>query len=48
LEEPAKEYYRNAKYTAVMHPGASHNINLHKNATGAYKVITDFLGENGL
>lgn len=48
FEEPAREVYRNARLELVLHPGASHNINFHRNATGAYKVITDFLERSGL
>lgn len=47
-EEPAKTLYKNAKLSQYLHPGASHNINFHHNATGAYKVITDFLAASGL
>jgi len=48
-EEPAKTLYKNAKpLQMVLHPGASHHINFHKNATGAFGVITDFLSNNGL
>ncbi|KAG4441306.1 hypothetical protein IFR05_003234 [Cadophora sp. M221] len=47
-DEPAKTHYKNAKLTQYLHPGASHNINFHHNATGAYKVITDFLAASGL
>lgn len=45
--EPARTIYKNAKLQLALHPGASHNINFHHNATGAYKVITDFLANNG-
>lgn len=48
FDEPAKSVYRNAKLQLTLHPGASHNINFHRNATGAYKVITDFLESSGL
>ncbi|OCL03881.1 alpha/beta-hydrolase [Glonium stellatum] len=49
FEEPAKTIYSSAKPLQLsLHPGASHHINLHKNATGAFKVITDFLSNNGL
>ncbi|KAK3074712.1 hypothetical protein LTR53_002655 [Teratosphaeriaceae sp. CCFEE 6253] len=48
-DEPAETLYSNAKsFERVLHPNASHSINFHFNATGAYKVITDFLGSNGL
>ncbi|KAL8675624.1 MAG: hypothetical protein Q9224_007462 [Gallowayella concinna] len=30
-----------------IHPGSGHALNFHKNATGLYSVITDFLTENG-
>ncbi|KAF2174754.1 hypothetical protein K469DRAFT_725096 [Zopfia rhizophila CBS 207.26] len=48
FDQPGRTYYKNAKFTPYLHPGASHHINFHKNATGAYKVIIDFLGANGL
>lgn len=47
FDEPARTYYKNAKFTPYVHPGASHHLNFHKNATGAFKVITNFLGESG-
>ena len=44
FDEPASTYYRNAKpFVPYLHPNTSHNFNFHKNATGAYGVITDFL-----
>ncbi|KAK5117500.1 hypothetical protein LTR85_008885 [Meristemomyces frigidus] len=47
FEEPARTYYRNAKtFVPYIHPNSSHNLNFHHNATGAYKVITDFLDAN--
>lgn len=49
FDEPAKTIYWNAKpLSLVLQPGTSHNINFRKNATAAYKVITDFMGGNGL
>ena len=48
FEEPARTLYKNAKLQLSLHPGASHHINFHKNATGAYGVITGFLEANGL
>lgn len=49
FEEPAKTLYKNANPLQLsLHPGASHHINFHKNATGAFKVITTFLESNGL
>lgn len=49
FEEPAKTLYKNAKpLQLALHPGASHHINFHKNATDAFGVITDFLSHNGL
>ncbi|KAK9492591.1 Alpha/Beta hydrolase protein [Lipomyces doorenjongii] len=48
LEEPGRTYYKNAKYVPYIHPGASHQLFLHYNATGAFQVITNFLNENGL
>ncbi|KAK5944718.1 hypothetical protein PMZ80_001918 [Knufia obscura] len=47
FEEPARTFYKNAKpFVPYLHPNASHNINFHHNATGAYRVITDFLTEH--
>jgi pimeloyl-ACP methyl ester carboxylesterase len=49
FEEPAKTLYKNAKPLQLsIHPGASHHVNFHKNATGAFEVITSFLSKNGL
>ncbi|KAK4932159.1 hypothetical protein LTR49_001456 [Elasticomyces elasticus] len=48
-EEPSRTLYSNAKsFVPYLHPHCSHSINFHHNATAAYKVITDFLGDNGL
>jgi pimeloyl-ACP methyl ester carboxylesterase len=35
-------------FSAYVHPSTGHAINLHYNATGAYKQINDFLGAHGL
>lgn len=35
-------------FVAYVHPNTGHAINVHHNATGAYKQITDFLGAHGL
>ncbi|KAF2098390.1 alpha/beta-hydrolase [Rhizodiscina lignyota] len=48
FEEPAKTYYKNAKFTPYLQPGTSHHLNFATNATGAFKVITDFLASSGL
>lgn len=48
FDEPARTLYKNAKFTPYLHPGVSHHLNFHNNATGAFKVITDFLSTNGL
>ncbi|KAI8654088.1 hypothetical protein LRP88_01875 [Fusarium phalaenopsidis] len=48
FEEPARAIWKNAKFQPYLHPHASHNFNFHHNATGAYKVITNFLESNGL
>ncbi|KAH6961971.1 Alpha/Beta hydrolase protein [Ilyonectria sp. MPI-CAGE-AT-0026] len=48
FEEPARTIWRNAKFTPYLHPNSSHNFNFHRNATGAYGVITNFLESNGL
>ncbi|KAF1999787.1 alpha/beta-hydrolase, partial [Amniculicola lignicola CBS 123094] len=46
FEQPARTFYKNAKpFIPYLHPNASHNINFHHNATGAYTVITNFLNE---
>lgn len=45
--EPASTFYKNAKpFVPYLHPNASHNFNFHKNATGAYAVITGFLDQH--
>lgn len=45
--DPASTYYKSAKpFVPYLHPDSSHNINFHKNATGAFKVITGFLDEH--
>ncbi|KAE9366363.1 hypothetical protein N431DRAFT_472908 [Stipitochalara longipes BDJ] len=42
-------YFPNATdFQAVVHPGVAHGINFSYNATGAYKVITDYLKKNRL
>nr|OQO16165.1 hypothetical protein B0A51_16294 [Rachicladosporium sp. CCFEE 5018] len=47
FDEPAKTYYRNTKpFVAYLQPEASHHLNFHRNATGAYGVITGFLDAN--
>jgi len=47
FDEPASTFHRNDQpFIPYLHPNASHNFNFHHNATGAYKVITDFLGEH--
>ncbi|OQO10704.1 hypothetical protein B0A48_04004 [Cryoendolithus antarcticus] len=44
FDEPAKTYYKNAKpFVAYLQPEASHHLNFHRNATGAFEVITSFL-----
>ncbi|KPM44516.1 hypothetical protein AK830_g2025 [Neonectria ditissima] len=48
FEEPAQTIWKNTKFTPYLHPHSSHNFNFHRNATGAYKVITGFLNSNGL
>jgi len=35
-------------FQAVVHPGVAHGINFSYNATGAYKVITDYLKKNSI
>ena len=47
FEQPARTFFKNARpFVPYLHPNASHNINFHHNATGAYKVITDFIAAN--
>lgn len=47
FEEPARTVFRKAKiFMPYLHPKASHNINYHVNATGAYEVITNFLDKS--
>ncbi|KAK4454242.1 Alpha/Beta hydrolase protein [Podospora aff. communis PSN243] len=49
LENPGRQAFANARaFKAVSYPGAGHGLNLHLNAAGSFKEITDFLGENGL
>ncbi|KAK0643896.1 Alpha/Beta hydrolase protein [Cercophora newfieldiana] len=49
LENPGRKYFANASaFKAVSYPGAGHGLNLHLNAAGSFKEITDFLGDNGL
>ncbi|KAF2120911.1 Alpha/Beta hydrolase protein [Lophiotrema nucula] len=46
-ETPSREYYKNARPLQLsVHPGASHHVNFHANATGAFEVITAFLDAN--
>lgn len=37
-----------SNFSAYIQPNMGHGINLHYNATGAYKVILDFLNARGL
>ncbi|KAF2691105.1 hypothetical protein K458DRAFT_455383 [Lentithecium fluviatile CBS 122367] len=49
FEGPAKMLYGNAKPLHLsIRPGASHRLNLHKNAAWGLEVVTRFLGSNGL
>ncbi len=49
IEHPAQEVFANARaFKAVNYPGAGNGLNLAANATRAFQIITDFLGENGL
>ncbi|KAL1599496.1 hypothetical protein SLS60_007299 [Paraconiothyrium brasiliense] len=49
FDSPAIELYENAKPVQLsLMEGASHHINFHKNATGAFGVITKFLEDNEL
>ena len=48
LEGPAAALFNRSKnFVLYIQPGMSHGLNLHKNATGVYLVIVDFLRENG-
>jgi len=45
----AKPVFPSAKaFSVVIQPDTAHGINLHYNATAAYKEIADFLGNHGL
>ncbi|TVY75796.1 hypothetical protein LSUE1_G003867 [Lachnellula suecica] len=49
IEHPSAEIFSKAKaFKAVSYPGAGHGLNFAANATGSFKIITDFLQENGL
>ncbi len=49
IEHPEQEVFANARaFKAVSYAGAGHGLNLAANATGAFQIMTDFLGENGL
>ncbi|KAK0620440.1 Alpha/Beta hydrolase protein [Immersiella caudata] len=49
LENPGRQAFANSRaFTAVSYPGAGHGLNLHLNAAGSFKEITDFLRANGL
>ncbi|KAK3323878.1 Alpha/Beta hydrolase protein [Cercophora scortea] len=49
LNVTAADVFSTAKaFKAVSYPLAGHGINLHLNAVGAFKEITDFLSTNGL
>ncbi|KAK3687592.1 Alpha/Beta hydrolase protein [Podospora appendiculata] len=49
LNVTAVDVFSTAKaFKAVSYPLAGHGINLHLNAVGAFKEITDFLSTNGL
>ncbi|KAF2434575.1 alpha/beta-hydrolase [Tothia fuscella] len=49
VEEPAKKYFSKSKSLKVkVQPVTGHGLNTHVNATAGYKVIFDFLKEQGL
>ncbi|KAK2813287.1 hypothetical protein FQN50_000601 [Emmonsiellopsis sp. PD_5] len=49
LEEPGKKLFKGSRdFQPYVQPGAGHGMNFHKNATGGYRVIMEFLGRNGL
>lgn len=49
IEHPAAEIFAKAKaFKAISYPRAGHGLNFAKDATGAFRLITDFLGANGL
>ncbi|KFY47811.1 hypothetical protein V496_10433 [Pseudogymnoascus sp. VKM F-4515 (FW-2607)] len=49
LEPAARGVFRNSKsFLAYTQPGTGHGLNFHRNATGGYSVMTDFLRSNGL
>ncbi|MCJ1451432.1 hypothetical protein MMC28_001769 [Mycoblastus sanguinarius] len=48
LQHPAAELFSSSmNFESHVQPGMSHAMNLHYNATGYYRVVTDFLSDNG-
>ncbi|KAL4871856.1 hypothetical protein BDV12DRAFT_205706 [Aspergillus spectabilis] len=48
-DSPSSSVFPNASLLAAyIHPNAGHAVNLHRNATGAYGVIFNFLKGNGM
>lgn len=49
LENPASAYFASAcQFKAIVYPKAGHGLNLHLNAKGSFKAITEFLKGNGI
>lgn len=49
LDSPADLIFgASKKFKSYVQPNMGHGMNLHKNATGYFGVVTDFLGANGL
>jgi hypothetical protein len=49
VEGPAGLFFGGSKkLETYFQPVTGHGINFHKNATGAYKVMTNFLKQGGL
>ncbi|KAK2769561.1 hypothetical protein FQN52_005204 [Onygenales sp. PD_12] len=49
LEEPGKALFKGSRdFEPYVQPGAGHGLALHKNATGGYRVMTEFLQRNEL
>ena len=49
LDEPAATVFNASEnFQSYIQPGFGHGMNFHHNATGYFKVVTDFLAANGL
>jgi hypothetical protein len=48
IESSAQAVFTASKnLKTYLQPATGHGMNFHHNATGYYKIVTDFLGENG-